>query len=401
MDLNEDPRDAAFRAEVRAFIEANLPEEVAARIRASHHPSVPDRAFWTRKLYDKGWSAPHWPVEQGGPGWTAMQRHIFEEEMILHDAPPRCFQNFNLIGPLIYTFGSDAQKAEYLPKILKGETFFAQGFSEPGSGSDLASLKTRAERDVDDYVINGQKIWTSDAHQYDMLFLLARTQFDGKPQAGISMFLFPTNTPGVDVRKIVTLDGRHATNEVFLDNVRIPATARLGEENKGWTYAKALLNNERTFSAEVPSSKRDLAMLKRNAAKAKRYGRPLIEDPEFAARLARVEIDLMALEYAVLRVVQETSGTNANAVASVLKVRGSEIRQRVADLLVEALQELGLVYFQDQEHPQEPFDPGMPPDVGPAPGITATALFRRVTTIYGGSNEIQRNLIAKNILELG
>jgi alkylation response protein AidB-like acyl-CoA dehydrogenase len=400
VNLESDPRDEAFREDVRAFIRDTLPSEMAARGARDFHPNKDDLVFWTRKLNEKGWVVPHWPVAYGGPGWRPIEKYIFEEEMRAGFAPTIDRIGTELVGPVLYTFASEEQKAKYLPEIRNADRLWCQGFSEPGAGSDLASLRTRAVRDGDHYVVNGQKTWTTEGHHADMMFALVRTDPEAKPQRGISALLIDMNAPGLVRRPIYTIDEGLTVNEVFFDDVRVPAENLVGEENAGWSYAKFLLGNERTNSAEAPHTKRDIAQIEAIARIERRNGRPLIEDPVFAAKLARIRIDTLALEFAIYRVLAD-EGTGANAVASVLKVRGSELRQRVADLAVEALGDRGLAVATDPDGQHNMRD-----DAGDTPvpdygiGISAKAMFRRATTIYGGANEIQRTLIAKTILEL-
>ncbi|MFN3727637.1 MAG: acyl-CoA dehydrogenase family protein [Allosphingosinicella sp.] len=398
MKLELGPEDQAFRQEVRQFVRDNLPEDVSRRGRYDFHHHRADIALWMKILAGRGWSVPHWPVAYGGTGWTGVQRFIFEDEMRRGFAPTADRIGTELVAPVLYTFGSDEQRQEHLPAIRNGDVFWAQGFSEPGSGSDLSSLRTRAVRDGDDYVVSGHKTWTTDAHHADMIFTLVRTNPDAKPQAGISALLIDLNAPGVVRRPIWTIDEGLTVNEIFFDDVRVPARNLVGEEGAGWTYAKFLLNNERATSAEVPHTKRDLAQLRHIASIEQRNGRPLIQDALFRNRLARIEVETLALEYAVLRVL---SGSGDNQVASLLKVRGSELRQKVADLAADALGERALAVSADREADlclvDEVASPAVP-DHGV--GISAKAIFRRATTIYGGSNEIQRTLIAKTILKL-
>ena len=400
MNLESDPRDEAFRAEVRAFIRDALPPEMAARGRRDFHPNKDDLVFWTRKLNEKGWVVPHWPVAYGGPGWRPIETYIFEEEMRAGFAPTIDRIGTELVGPVLYTFASDEQKAKYLPEIRNADRIWCQGFSEPGSGSDLASLRTRAVRDGDHYVVNGQKTWTTEGHHADMMFALVRTDAEAKPQRGISALLIDMKSPGLVRRPIYTIDEGLTVNEVFFDDVQVPVGNLVGEENAGWSYAKFLLGNERTNSAEAPHTKRDIAQIEAIARIERKNGKPLIEDPVFAKKLARIRIDTLALEYAIYRVLAD-EGTGANAVASVLKVRGSELRQRVADLAVEALGDRGLAVAPDPEgHHNLRDDAGDIPVPDYGVGLSAKAMFRRATTIYGGANEIQRTLIAKTILEL-
>jgi alkylation response protein AidB-like acyl-CoA dehydrogenase len=401
MDIELSPDDEAFRQEVRAFIRAHLPPELARRGREGYH-SHPDAVRrWTRILNAKGWAAFHWPKQHGGVDWSPLQRHLFDIELRAAGAPLLQQTGFELVGPVLYTFGTEAQQARYLPAIRNADEFWCQGFSEPNSGSDLASLKTRAVRDGDHYVVNGQKTWTSEGHKAQMMFALVRTDAEAKPQAGISFLLIDMASPGVTVRPIYTLDEGLSVNEVFFDEVRVPAENLVGEENRGWSYAKFLLTNERAMSAETPHTRADLEQLRDLAASELRHGRPILDDPLFAAKLARFEVDLMALEAAVLRVLHIAEDDPAlTSVASVLKLRGAELRQRVADLAVEALGDIGLAVYPDEDAPRvDPTTP-KPPAPDHAAGWLAKATFRRATTIYGGANEIQRNIIAKAVLGL-
>ena len=400
MNLEPDPKDEAFRQELRAFIREQLPPDMAARGKRDFHPRKDDLVFWARTLNAKGWAVPHWPVEYGGPGWTPMQKFIFEEEMRAGFAPAVDRIGTELVGPVLYTFASPEQKAKYLPEIRNADRLWCQGFSEPGAGSDLASLRTRAVRDGDHYIVNGQKTWTTEGHHADMMFALVRTDSDAKAQRGISALLIDMNAPGLVCRPIYTIDEGLTVNEVFFDDVRVPAENLVGKENAGWSYAKFLLGNERTNSAEVPHTKRDIAQIEEIARIERKNGRPLIEDEKFANRLARIKIDTLALEYAIYRVLAD-EGEGANSVASVLKVRGSELRQRVADLAVEALGDRGVAVAPDPEglhNMRDTVGETPVPDYGV--GLAAKAMFRRATTIYGGANEIQRTIIAKTILQL-
>lgn len=399
MDFRPEPGDVEFREEVRDFLRHNLPSDLAARNRGVYHPSPEDMRAWTRILHARGWSAPSWPKRWGGTGWSLMQRAIFTEECHFFNAPPTNLQGFSLVGPVIYTFGSDAQKAEYLPKILSGDQLWAQGFSEPNAGSDLASLTTRAERDGDAFVVNGQKTWTSFAHEADMIFCLVKTNRDVKPQQGISFLLIDTKTPGVTIRNFRSIDGGRNLNEVFLEDVRVPAQNLVGEIDKGWTYAKFLLGNERaSSSADLPYSKHGLERLRAIAMRQDGWGRRLIDDPLFAARLVMIEADLRALEVAVERVIADRGEATEVPITSVLKVRGSELQQRISEMLVEAHGVYGMT-----EYPEWPRDhaPDLPwPGPEDAPGISADFLYRRAATIFGGANEVQRTIIAKRILKL-
>ncbi|MET0546780.1 MAG: acyl-CoA dehydrogenase family protein [Caulobacterales bacterium] len=401
MDFTKDPADEAFRAECRAFIKENLPANMARRGERDFHPRRDDMEYWMRALNKRGWSVPHWPAEYGGPGWRPIQKYIFEEEMRAGFAPSVDRIGTELVGPVIYTFGTDAQKEKYLPSIRNADTFWCQGFSEPEAGSDLPSLRTRAVREGDFYIVNGQKTWTTEGHNADMMFALVRTDPNVKPQQGISVLLIDMKSPGLVRRPIYTIDEGLSVNEVFFDDVRVPAENLVGPEGQGWTMAKFLLTNERTNSAEAPHTKRDLAQVERIARAQLKDGRPLIEDPAFSAKLAQIKIELLALEYAVFRVLYAEGNEGANAVASVIKTRGSELRQRIADLAVEALGGYGIAVASAPDGRHDLRTDGLSP---PIPdygyGLTAKAMFRRATTIYGGANEIQRTIIAKSILQL-
>jgi alkylation response protein AidB-like acyl-CoA dehydrogenase len=397
VNFEPDPTIEAFRGEVRSFLREHLPPAMARRTLRGYHARKADMVAWTRILHARGWSAPHWPVEHGGPGWTPLQRHLFEEACALAGAPPTCTSAFSLVAPVIYTFGSAAQQQQHLPPILRGDAFWGQGFSEPNAGSDLASLKTRAQRDGDDYIVDGQKTWTTEGHHADWLFCLVRTSTDAKPQRGISFLLVDARSPGITIRPIVTIDDAHSLNEVFFDNVRVPVANRIGDEGQGWSFGKLLLDNERAFSAEVPRNKRMLARLKRIAAATEQ-----LADPVYAQRVAEVEAELQALEWLTLRALSEhgTPAATQWPAGSVLHVLGSELQQKTGALLVEALGRRGVIAYPewDDDEAHEARPPAYPPGPDFAPGVTADFLYRRAVTIYGGSNEIQRNLIARHLL---
>ncbi len=396
MNFDPDPNEQSFRQEVRQFIAEALPQEIAARTRLDFRPCREDMQAWNAVLCRKGWSAPAWPKEYGGTGWSPAQRHIFAEECADADAPPLSVFGLQLVGPTLYTFGSGAQKRRHLPGILSGDVFWCQGFSEPDAGSDLASLRTRATREGDDWVITGRKIWTTHAHFADMMFCLARTDPDRRPQEGLSFFLIDMRAAGVSTRPIITLDRAHEVNEVVLDAVRAPADSLVGDVNQGWTYGKFLLTCERTFSAHVPKSRRALRRLKEIAAREQRNGGPLRDDPIFRRKIAEAEIELKALEFAVYRTLADQSQTSA--VGSILKMRGSELEQRLTGLIVEAL---GLRALRHRPDPswQSSLENAVL-DPSDEPGAMGTHLFLRAATIYSGSNEIQRNIIAKRVLGL-
>ena len=401
MDFHFCEADQAFRAEVRAFLEAHLPPDMAHRHALGFHPlPKADLLDWNRALAEKGWAAPHWPVEYGGPGWTPIQRHIFEEECLRAHAPDLSWQGLRLCAPVIYTFGTPAQKERFLPPILRGDHLLAQGFSEPNAGSDLVSLKTSAVRGRDaqgeHYIVNGQKTWSSEGHYADWGFFLVRTDTTVKPQRGISFLMIDLKTPGITVRPILMYNGMHYVNEIFLDNVRVPAENLVGEEGAGWRYAKFLLDNERTSSAFIYFSRQWLERARAIARREKVGGVPLAETPAFARRLAAAEIDLQALEYSVLRVLTE-EGTrwDATAVASGLKVRGSEIQQRVTELALDALGWQGLRSIEgfDDALIGDSWQTGRWP--GDVAGVSSGMLQTRAVTIYGGAKEVQKNIIAR------
>jgi alkylation response protein AidB-like acyl-CoA dehydrogenase len=396
MDLNYTSEDLAFRDQVRSFLEAELPPDLQRKVLDHLRLSREDYVRWHRILARQGWVAPGWPREHGGPGWTPAQRHIFEEECARAGTPPVMPFGVNMVAPVIMAFGSQAQKDHYLPRILSCEDWWCQGYSEPGAGSDLASLKTTAVKDGDHYIVNGQKTWTTLAQHANMIFCLVRTDASVRKQEGISFLLIDMKSPGITVRPIVMLDEDHEVNEVFFDNVRVPAANLVGQENRGWTYAKYLLGHERTGIAAVGRSKRELARLKRMAAREQKNGRPLLQDPLFGAKLAELEIELMALEVTVLRVLAQADKAPGPE-ASVLKVRGTEIQQRLTELFVEAAGPLALPFdeaYLEGEAEHSAFD-----DDFAAPLLSHYFNYRK-TSIYGGSNEIQRNIISQMILGL-
>jgi len=398
MDLRFTSEELEFRAEVRRFLDASLPKDLSARVLGGLHVSRDDTVAWQRILHAKGWGGPNWPVEFGGTGWDPVRQYVFEEESAAAGAPRLLPFGLKMVGPVIMRFGNAAQQRRFLPRILSAEDWWCQGYSEPGAGSDLASLKTTAERRGDHYVVNGQKTWITLAQHANWIFCLVRTDPAAKPQAGISFLLVDMRTPGVTVRPIVMLDGGHEVNEVWLEDVLVPLENLVGEENKGWTYAKFLLGHERTNIAGVGAAKRDLARLKQVAGLERKHGRPLLQDPLFAARLAQVEIELMALEVTNLRVISAEAERRApGPEASILKVKGTEIQQAITELLVQAVGPYALPFRR--EALQAGFD-GEP--VGPAYAapLAATYCNMRKASIFGGSNEIQKNIIAQMILGL-
>ena len=402
MNLDFTPEEQAFRDEVRTFLRSAVPDAVRRKVLAGLAPSPDDIRAWQATLHRQGWGAPGWPPSFGGTGWDAIRRFIFEEECALYGAPQQLAFGVKMVAPVIMAFGTPEQQQRHLPGILDGSVWWAQGYSEPGAGSDLASLKTRAVRSTDEhgdhYVVNGQKTWTTLGQHADWMFCLVRTDPEAKQQRGISFLLIDMKSPGVTVRPIITLDGAHEVNETWLEDVRVPVANLVGEENKGWTCAKFLLGHERANIAGIGTAKRNLGRLKRIAAAESLQGRPLIEDPLFAARVAQVEIDLMALEITNLRVLAAEANRRApGPEASILKIKGTEIAQALSELMLQAVGVYGL-----------PFDrAAMSLDyagerIGPehAAPLAATYCNLRKLTIFGGSNEIQKNIVAQMILEL-
>lgn len=398
MDIHFTPEELAFRSEVRAFLEQNLPADIAEKVRLGRRLSKEDHQHWQKILNKQGWYAVNWPVEYGGTGWSVVQKHIFDEECAAAGAPRLVAFGVNMVAPVIIKFGTQAQKDYYLPRILRSEDWWCQGYSEPGAGSDLTSLKTRAERDGNYYVVNGQKTWTTLGQHANRIFCLVRTDSAAKKQEGISFLLIDMDTPGITVRPIITLDGEHEVNEVFFDNVRVPVENLVGEENRGWTCAKYLLTHERTGQAGIGLSKAALAHLKDIASAETVAGRPLIDDPLFRARIAEVEMRLMAVEMSTLRILAATrDGGVPGAESSLLKIQGSEIRQAISGLMRKALGPNALPFLEPELEPDFEGEP-LYRDYSASP---ASQYFNlRKLSIYGGSNEIQKNIIAKQVLEL-
>lgn len=389
----------AFRQEVRQFLTDNLTPALVSAAELGLGIKRKEGALWHKALHDQGWVAPEWPVEYGGTDWSVTQKHIFEEETTLAGAPMLMPFGLGMVGPVIYTFGDDTQKAEHLPGILDGSTWWCQGYSEPGSGSDLASLKTSAVRDGEQYVVNGQKIWTTNAHKADWIFALVRTDSSSKPQRGISFLLIDMKTPGIEVKPIISIDGMHHLNEVYFTDVKVPVSNRIGEENKGWTYAKFLLSNERTGIAGVARSKRAIQALHAFAQTASDgSGATLAHDEDFTRRLAETEVKLHALEFTEARIVAELeAGNNPGDASSTLKILGTEIQQALQILRVEAAAYYAAPFDLAQIR-RETNEPAPGPEF--AMSAVADYNFGRAASIYGGSNEIQRNVIAKAVLGL-
>ena len=398
MDIRYTPEELAFRDEVRTFLAENLPEDIRQRMIDGDHGNKEDLVTWSRILNARGWAVAHWPEKYGGTGWDPMRQYIFLEETQKWPAPQPLAFGVIMVGPVIYTFGNEAQKARYLPRIANLDDWWCQGFSEPGAGSDLASLRTRAVRDGDHYVVNGQKTWTTLAQHADWIFCLVRTDTDAKKQEGISFLLIDMKTPGIEVRPIVTIDGGREINEVFLTDVRVPVENLVGEENKGWDYAKFLLGNERTNIARVGASKQRIARIRELAAIEMAGGRPLIEDDRFREKLAAIEIELKALELTQLRVVaadaRRGNTGKPDPASSILKIKGSEIQQATTHLLMQVMGPHALPYHAHEldGSNEPPIEPGYAAEAAPA-----YFNYRKVS-IYGGSNEIQKNIIAKAVL---
>jgi alkylation response protein AidB-like acyl-CoA dehydrogenase len=392
MDLDYSAEELAFRDEVRGWLRASLPADLREKVVDYQALSRNDLQRWHRLLADKGWIAPSWPVEWGGTGWSAVQRYIFEEECGYAGAPPLVPFGLMMCAPVLFQFGTEAQKKRFLPGIYSGDEFWCQGYSEPGAGSDLASLRTTAKREGDHYVVNGQKTWTTLAHMADWIFCLVRSESGDKKQEGISFLLIDMKSPGIAVRPLVLMDGGHEVNEVFFDEVRAPAENLVHEEGKGWTVAKFLLGHERMNTARIGASRRELEKLKALAASETKDGRPLIDDPRFRDRLSRVEIELMALEITNLRFLDRLRGGRApGAEVSMLKITGTEIQQALTEL---AMQAVG-----PEAQRRAPIDDTDAFDALAA-SLSARYCNYRKTSIYAGSNEIQRNIIAKRLLDL-
>ena len=398
MDLNFTPEDEAFREEVRSFLREKLPARLSDKVRQGQRLTKEDMEEWHAILNEKGWLANHWPEEWGGTGWSVIQRFIFETEVAMAHAPRIVPFGLSMLAPVLIKYGSEEQKKHWLPRILDGTDWWCQGYSEPGAGSDLASLKTSARREGDHYIVNGQKTWTTLGQYADMIFCLVRTDNTGKKQEGISFLLIDMDTPGIEVRPIKLLEGDKEVNEVFFTDVKVPVENLVGEENKGWTYAKYLLTYERTNIAGVGASMAAFEQLKEHARTTMRNGKPLTEDPLFAARLAKLEIELENMKTTNLRVLDAAGhGQAPMAESSMLKIRGTEIRQQITDLMRRAAGRYAQPFIT--EALEEGFN-GEP--VGPdwaAP--TAAQYFNtRKLSIFGGSNEVQREIITKAILEL-
>ncbi len=400
MDLEFTKEELEFRDDVRAKLEASYPDDIRHKQDNGVELTKADYVRWQKVLYELGWIAPNYPVEFGGTGWTPVQKYIFESEKARLNAPAVIPFGLSMVGPVIYTFGNQAQQERFLPDILQSNVWWCQGYSEPGAGSDLASLKTEARLEGDHYVVNGTKVWTTLAQHAEWIFLLARTNTDvARRQEGISFMLCDMATPGITVRPIMTIEGGHEVNEVHFENVQIPVENLVGEEGKGWTYGKVLLQHERTNIAGVAVSKYRLDQLRARVSEPVRGGIPLLEDPAFRRKLAHTEIQLKALEITDLRTLATVAAGKApGPESSILKIRGTELQQAIDTLYVEAAGYYALPFVPGQ------FEPDFPVDERIGDGNEATTALRyfnfRKASIYGGSNEIQKNIIAKHVLGL-
>ena len=401
MDLAFTPEELAFRDEIRSWVKQNLPADISTKVLQAQRLSRDDMQRWAKILGKQGWLGYGWPKQFGGPGWTAVQKHLFEEECAMAGAPRIVPFGPVMVAPVIMAYGTPEQQKRFLPGIGSGEVWWSQGYSEPGSGSDLASVRTRAERQGDKYIVNGQKTWTTLGQFGDWMFNLVRTSTEGKPQTGISFLLIDMKSPGVSVRPIKLLDGEPEVNDVFFDNVEVPAENLIGEENKGWTYAKHLLSHERTNIADVNRAKRELERLKRIAKAEGLWG-----DQRFRDQIALLEVDIVALEMLVLRVLSaEKSGKNSLDIAGLLKIKGSEIQQRYTELMMLAAGPYSLPYIWEAMEAGWQGDQAAVAALKGFPGgevanatLAPNYFNMRKTTIYGGSNEVQRNIVAQTVL---
>jgi len=400
MHVSYSPEELAFRDEVRTFFQTEIPQEILDKQAQHVALDAENQVRFQKILYEKGWIAPNWPVEYGGTGWSLVQKHILDTEMASANMPYIIPFGLGMVGPVIYTFGDDAQKQRFLPDILQSNVWWCQGYSEPGSGSDLASLKTRADRDGDEYVVNGTKVWTTLAQYADWIFCLVRTSSDvARKQEGISFLLIDMQSPGVSVKPIITIDGSHEVNEVHLENVRVPVANLVGEEGKGWTYGKVLLQHERTGTAGVARTQYRLRRLRAQTKKSVRGAAPLGEDRNFMRKIAAIEVELKALEYTELRTLAAvSSGKAPGAESSILKLKGTQLQQAVDELYLEAAGYYALPYVPEQ------YALGFPKEDRIGAGTETDSAPRyfnfRKASIYGGSNEIQKNIVAKHVLGL-
>ena len=399
MDLRFTPEENAFRDEVRAFFKANLPDGIRKKAAEGIRYVKDDIVTWQRILNKKGWAVPHWPKEWGGTGWSPVQLYIFKEELQQAPAPEPLPFGTMMVGPVIIAFAREDQKKKYLPRIANLDDWWCQGFSEPGAGSDLASLKTSAKREGDFYIVNGQKTWTTSAQYADWIFCLTRTDPSAKKQEGITFLLIDMKTPGITVRPIQTIDGSHEVNEVFFDDVKVPVENRIYEENKGWDCAKFLLGNERTGIARIGKSKEGINFSKQKAKEIRAHGRPLIEDSEFRRRIAALETELKSLEITQLRVLsaQKANERRQDPLTAVLKLKGTELLQATTELAMDVAGPLAMPDWADELEALS-----NEPELGPvwATEATRSYLFLRAASIYGGTNEIMKNIVSKGVLGL-
>ncbi|SAK78160.1 Acyl-CoA dehydrogenase-like protein [Caballeronia fortuita] len=396
MNLSYSNADLAFRDEVRRFLRESLPLDLRDKVLGHRHLDAEDLVRWQRILNQRGWGAPGWPAEFGGTGWSPMQRLLFDIECGIAGAPNQLPFGLKMIGPVLMKFASAAQRARFLPRIPTAEDWWCQGYSEPGAGSDLASLKTRAVRDGARYIVNGQKTWTTYAQHANWMFCLVRTDPEAKQQSGISLLLIDMKSPGVTVRPIRTLEGRADVNEVFLDEVSVPAGNLVGEENCGWTYAKYLLGHERTGIAGIGACRRELNYVKAQALRERRHGKPLAEDVRVREKIARIEAEVLALEMLLMRVASQASQRGAGMESSILKIRGSELQQRLSALQLDIAGPDALPFSPDWL--ADGFD-GWTPGPAHGAGVGSFYLEMRKPTIYGGTNEVQKEIIAKAVID--
>lgn len=398
MHLGFSQADEAFRQEVRAFFKQEYPADILTKVQNGQQLTKQDYQRSEAALNERGWVAVNWPKEYGGTGWTATQKYIFDDELERAGAPSVIPMGLLYVAPVIYTFGTEEQKKRWLPDILASRTFWGQGYSEPNSGSDLASLQCKAERDGDHYIVNGTKIWTSQGHYADWLFCLVRTDNSGKKQEGISFLCMDAKTPGITVHPIISIDGSHYLNRIEFVDVRVPAENLLGEEGKGWTYSKYLLGHERTSYAHIAGKRADIARLKEIAAVTPGDHGPLLHDTGFARKLAEVEVDLTALEFTALRALSAVaSGEAPGEESSALKILATENAQAITELFLEASGQAALPFFEDRTDANWNKNSGIPPFAAPS---TAAYFFHRAQTIYGGATEVQKNIISKQVLGL-
>ncbi len=398
MDLKYTEQEQAFQLEVREFLQANYPADIQQKVAKGIALKKDDYVRWQKVLADKGWIAPGWPKEFGGPGWTPVEKYIFEEECGAANCLRTVSFGLVMLAPVLMQFGTDEQRKKYLGDIYNSDTWWCQGYSEPNAGSDLASLQTKAVKDGDHYIVNGSKTWTTHGHYADMMFTLVRTSQEDKKQKGISFLLIDMKAAGVTVDPIITVDGMHVVNQIFLEDVKVPVENLVGIEGDGWTIAKYLLQHERTYIAQVPRSKKQIDRLKTLAKKEMYNGKPLIEDSQFSAKIAQVEVELMALEMTNLRVLSKLSaGDSPGVESSLLKIKGTEVQQSITALLMEAVGYFGFPYIKETM-----LEGWQDEAIGPEEAsVLAPHYFDwRKSSIYGGSNEIQKNIMAKAVLGL-